>query len=366
MTLKLFFGLAIASALFAQVSYEDAYALYKEGKFKSSLRMFEELVKEQNDSDAAYILGYMYEHGEGCEIDLKKANEYYKTSSHGYYWETKLNPNRESSKEYKKVFSILDKPEDDQTQKTIKKHVEALYNIKAYKPTYFLPLSSRLDSGEYAQTGTGATAHTPLKNETEFQVSLKYDMFTNLLGLNEIYTIAYTQRSFWQLYVDSAYFRETNYNPEMFVTFPIKQEWGPHSLKAAKIGFAHQSNGRGGIEERSWNYFYGVLFFQYKNLFSELKLWSSWDEALTYNPDLMEYLGHGHIRFSLPYKKHLTRLKFRSAFNGNYALEADYSYPLLKREDLFFYIKGFSGYGESLIDYNRRVDKIGFGFSISR
>lgn len=356
----------LVSTLFAATTYEEAYLIYKEGKFKESLKIFEYLVQEEKDNDAAYILGYMYEHGEGCEVDLKKSNEYYKISSHGYYWQTKADPNRDSSKEHKKVFEILEKPDDRETQTTIKQYVESLYNIKAHNANYFLPLSSRIDSGTYAVTGTGESAHAPLKNETEFQVSIKYDMFTNLLGMNEIYTIAYTQLSFWQLYADSAYFRETNYNPEAFITLPIGKIGDVEFVKAARVGFAHQSNGRGGVEERSWNYFYGALYFQYKNLFTELKVWSSWDKALKYNPDLLDYLGSGHVRFSLPYKKHLAQLMFRSAFNGNYAVEANYSYPLFGRDDLFLYVKGFSGYGESLIDYNNEVQKIGFGFSISR
>jgi len=356
----------LSTFLFATTAYEEGYLLYKAGKFKESLHIFEKLVKEENDNDAAYILGYMYEHGEGTPIDKQQSQKYYKISSHGYYWQTKVDPNRDSKKEHRKVFETLDKQEDAQTESTIKQYVESLYNIKAHNANYFLPLSARVDDISYANTGTGASMHTPRKVETEFQVSIKYDMFANLLGANEIYTVAYTQLSFWQLYPESAYFRETNYNPEAFITIPLHKLEELNFLKAARIGFAHQSNGRGGAEERSWNYFYATLYFQYKNLFSELKLWSSWDRALKYNPDLLDYIGSGHLRFSLPYKKHLTQLTLRTAFNEHYAVEANYSYPLFGRDDLFVYVKAFSGYGESLIDYNNEVQKVGFGFSISR
>lgn len=354
------------SVLFASTRYEDAYAIYKSGDFKTSLSMFTKLVKEDKDNDAAYILGYMYEHGEGCEVDIQKSNEYYKTSAHGYYWQTKADPNRDSKKEHKKIFSGIEETGDKETQATIKQYVESLYNVKAHNANYFLPLSTRVDNKTYANTGTGPSAHTPLKSETEFQVSIKYDIFANLLGFNEIYTIAYTQRSFWQLYADSAYFRESNYNPEAFITVPIGKIANTDYLKGVRVGFAHQSNGRGGEEERSWNYVYGSLYFQYGYLFTELKLWTSWDGALEYNPDLLDYLGNGHIKFSLPYEKHLAQLTLRSAFNGHHALELDYTYPLFGRDDLFLYLKGFSGYGESLIDYNNKVEKVGFGFSISR
>ena len=354
------------STLLATTAYEEAYSLYTAKDFKQALVMFKKLVKEDNDNDAAYILGYMYEHGEGCDIDTQEAFKYYKISSKGYYNQRKIDPTRNTDKEQRKLYETLENTKDTQTQATIKQHVESLYNIKAYRANYFLPLSTRVDNQDYAQTGTGTSAHTPLKSETEFQVSIKYDIISNLLGLNEVYTAAYTQHSYWQLYAKSAYFRETNYNPEFFLTIPLGSIEYIDFLKALRVGFAHQSNGRGGAEERSWNYFYATTYFQYKYLFTEIKLWSSWSSALEYNPDLLDYLGSGHIKFTLPYEKHLMSLKFRTAFNGHSALELDYSYPLFGRNDLFFYFKGFSGYGESLIDYNNEVQKVGFGFSISR
>ena len=363
---KFLITLLLVKLVFASSSYEEAYSVYKSGDFKKSLQMFTKLVKENNDNDAAYILGYMYEHGEGTAVNLKESQKYYKISAHGYYYQDKVDPTRDSDKEHRKLFDNIKIKDDKETEATVKQYVESLYNIKAHKANYFLPVSTRVDNKSYADTGTGPTAHVPLKTETEFQVSIKYDMFTNLLGMDEIYTIAYTQLSFWQLYAESAYFRETNYNPEAFVTIPIHSSQGTDFLKGARIGFAHQSNGRGGAEERSWNYFYGTLYFQYKYLFTELKLWSSWDSALEYNPDLLDYLGYGHLKFTVPYKKNLFQLTLRDAFNGHHAIELDYSYPLFGRDDFFLYLKGFSGYGESLIDYDNKVEKVSFGFSISR
>lgn len=353
-------------SLFASTGYEKAYRVYETGDFETSLEMFKNLVENDKDYDAAYILGYMYEHGEGCEVDTNKSAEYYKFSSHGYYFQTKIDPTRDTNKEQRKLYKTIEDVEDKETQETIKQYVESLYNIKAHNANYFLPLSARVDGQNYARTGSGLTAHKAKEAETEFQVSIKYDIIANLFGLNEVYTAAYTQLSFWQLYADSAYFRETNYNPEAFITFPISAPESLDFVRALRVGFAHQSNGRGGFEERSWNYFYATAYFQYKYLFTEFKVWSSWDSALTYNPDLLDYLGYGHLQFSLPYKKHLLQLKLKSAFNGHNSVELSYNYPIFGRNDLFLYVKGFSGYGESLIDYDNKVEKVGLGFSISR
>jgi phospholipase A1 len=342
--------------LFGESSYDDFYALYETKNYNEARQGFQTLVKEYNDSDAAYILGYMYEHGEGCKKDKVKADYYYKISAHSYYIQHKDDPSKDVHKEKKNLMKYIDKA-DPQTAYTIRQYAQSLYNVKAYKANYFLPVSYRY-RGKYRTLNENEIK----KLEMEFQVSLKYDFATNILGLHEIYSFGYTQKSFWQAYGESAYFRESNYNPEFFTTIPVNDK----HIKAVRISIAHQSNGRGGEEERSWNYMSGSVYYQTGLLFTELRLWYRFHDAIDYNPDLIDYMGHGELRFLLPYKKHLAKLLLRSNFDGANALEFSYTYPFFHSKDLFFYLKVFHGYGESLIDYNHYIDKVGFGFSISR
>jgi len=346
----------MVSSVFGTTPFEDAYSVYKKDDFKTSLKMFTKLVDEDKDYDAAYILGFMYEHGEGCDVDIKKSQKYYKFSSHGYYWQFKPDPSRDIKKEHNKLYGSLEKSDNEITQETIKQYTQSLYNIKAYHANYFLPISYRYN-GKYPKTN----GHDALDIETEFQLSIKYDFAANILGLSEIYSVAYTQVSFWQLYADSAYFRETNYNPEAFITVPVPTE----SLKAVRVAFAHQSNGRGGVEERSWNYVSASFYFQTGFFFTGVTLWHN-VFSLEYNDDLMHYLGYGEIELIVPYKHHILKLKSRNTFSDKRATTVNYSYPMFGSKDLFFYAKAFTGYGESLIDYDHKVNKIGIGFSISR
>jgi len=355
----LIISLSLVSILFAETSYDEAYMLYKEGDFNTSLELFTELADKEKDDDAAYILGYMYEHGEGCDANASKARSYYKISAEGYYWERKGNPLRDSKKVQRKIYQTLEKSSDEITQETVKQYSQSLYNIKAHRANYFLPVSYRYGS-EYLVDSD--SSHTSNQLETEFQLSLKYDFASNILGLNEIYSIAYTQVSFWQLYVDSAYFRESNYNPEFFATIPVSII--PY-LKGIRVDFGHQSNGRGGDKERSWNYVSGEFYFQTAFLFTKLKVWKN-VLSLDYNSDLMKYLGHGEIKFIIPYKEHLLTVTERNPFSEYRATTIDYSYPFFGSKDLFLYLKAFTGYGETLIDYNNEVHKIAIGFSISR
>lgn len=251
--------------------------------------------------------------------------------------------------------------DDFQTKATINQYSKSLYNFKAYNANYFLPFSYRY-GGNYADTN----GHKAKKTETEFQFSVKFDFATDIFGLNETYSFAYTQKSFWQFYSDSAFFRESNYNPEIFLLLPLSEIDDGRFIKAFRIGIAHESNGRGSQEERSWNFISGSLFFQYKTLFTELKLWARLPDQNDYNPRLIDYMGHGYIKFMLPYKKHFADIKLRYNFNNKSSTEINYSYPIFGREDLFLYVKFFNGYGETLIDYDNRIKKFGIGISISR
>ncbi|MGE4419152.1 MAG: phospholipase A [Sulfurimonas sp.] len=259
------------------------------------------------------------------------------------------------------LYDSLEKPQDSETEDTLKQYAKSLFNFKAYNANYFLPLSYRYN-GNYSDTN----GHKAKKTETEFQFSVKFDFAKNVFGLDGVYSIAYTQNSFWQFYSDSAFFRESNYAPEFFVIFPTSSMDDKRFIKALRFGLAHESNGRGGAEERSWNYINGSIFFQYKMLFSELKLWARLPDTNDYNPELIDYMGHGYIKFMLPYKKHFVDMKFRYNFNKKGSAELNYTYPMFGRNDLFLYIKLFNGYGESLIDYDDYIKKFGIGFSISR
>jgi len=68
------------------------------------------------------------------------------------------------------------------------------------------------------------------------------------------------------------------------------------------------------------------------------------------------------------WRNHVLRIYGRSNFNFNNlnsALQVDYSYPIIA-SGVYIYLKYFLGYGESLMDYKQKVNKIGTGISLSR
>ena len=151
------------------------------------------------------------------------------------------------------------------------------FSLKAYHTNYYLPLS--VSSQEYHSYKASKEYR---KVESQIQISMRFDLFYNLLGADEIFSLAYTQEAFWQNYTASSPFRETIYNPEAFFLFPL----GGINIWALQVGYAHQSNGQGlsynddgSISEQNnrswtWNYLYGTLHVFEGNIATEMTLWA--------------------------------------------------------------------------------------------
>lgn len=348
--------------------YDKAYEFYEEGEYEKAFIGFRTLAIEKKDTDAAYMLAYMFENGEGCHLDKDKALKWYRFSATSNYEKDKHRVDKDIQQTNDELYNSLSDITDIDTKDTLYQYMHSIFNIKAHHANYLIPLSMRAN-GDYGKIrGRNTSA-----NEVEFQISVKYDFGPNLLGFDEVYSVAYTQHSFWQYYVGDAYFRATDYNPEIFVTLPINTTY----FKAVRLSAEHTSNGLGRPDERAWNYLTFSSYFQYKSIFTELQLWYRMDDNFDYNPELTETMGYGHLKFMVPYQKHLATLLLRNNFKGKYAVDASYSYPLFGKS-LFLYLHGFSGYGESMSSYagspeepntsheDDRIHKIGIGFSISR
>jgi len=247
---------------------------------------------------------------------------------------------------------------NNETDKTIKQIIYSTFDIEPYRMNYLLPVT--YDNKKHTQ-------HDRENIETKFQISFKKSLVKNMFGLDDKLYLAYTQISLWQTTAPSSPFRETNYEPEIFLDVPYT---GSESiLKSYRVGIVHQSNGLL-AKSRSWNRAYLSGIFQYSGIFFEPKVWYRFKEDTKSditdvdgddNPDILNYLGYGDITIAYPYKRHLfsTKLMKRS-------IQVDWTFPIFGLKDVYGYLQVFSGYGESLVDYNEKVEKIGLGFAITR
>jgi phospholipase A1 len=233
--------------------------------------------------------------------------------------------------------------------------------VESYETTYFMPFSM-----DFRKHGDREAV------EVSFQISFKKDIVKNISPIGFNIGIAFTQTAWWQLYAFSNPFRETNYGPEFYVNFPFHRESGGagifcHGITAAA---AHKSNGRGDGNNRSWNRVYleapiSIKWFLFipRVWWSFIGIGDDFSEA-----DIPRYMGMCDLTIVNRWNSHVLRVYGRSNFNFRNikaALRVDYSYPIAAT-GFYFYLHYFLGYGESLIDYNRPVNKIGAGLALSR
>jgi len=262
--------------------------------------------------------------------------------------------------------------ENERSRENMQKWLEGTFSLRPYRANYLLPFGYA--TKEYP-------SHKPEivydNKEAELQVSLKLQVAHNLFGLDERYYLSYTHQAFWQIYIDSSPFRESVYNPEGFVVFPVSDRYSWFQMRSVKFAIAHKSNGQpdttnipsfnGFNLSKSINYFYATARFQHGTLLTDVTLLAPFPGSanLSDNPDIMTYLGYTEVKFTYFHLDHMFSLMIRgneSSLKG--AIEATYSYPLYA--DTYLFAKIFQGYGESLIDYNREVTKFSIGFSFSR
>ena len=204
-------------------------------------------------------------------------------------------------------------------------------------------------------------------SEITFGISFKVPIWRNMFAQNVDAYFAYTAHSWWQLFNSdlSAPFRETNYEPELFVrSFTYYDVLGT-TLAGWSLGINHQSNGRSEPLSRSWNRLLGRLgFIVTDDLTVMLRLWDRIDEKSDDddNPDIEDFLGKGDVRaIWTPGESTFTAMLRNLPRDGAY--ELTWSYPLGK---VFrFYTQYYNGYGESLIDYDRNVSRFSFGISVN-
>ena len=235
-------------------------------------------------------------------------------------------------------------------------HLQNALGIELYKFNYLLPVT-------YAKTVPDDGRKSV---ETKFQISLAKPLFYDVFGLRESLVAAYTQTSWWQITKKSAPFRETNYQPEIFLNFASPKYLEKIGIQNLKFGLLHESNGRDGSKSRSWNRAYVQSDFVYGNLTISPRVWSVIGEKND-NKEILNYIGHGDVRLSYNLNDHIFSLMLRNNLHfdktNKGAAELSYMFPIFS-SGVYGYLQYFTGYGESLIDYDRHTDKVGLGFVI--
>ena len=206
----------------------------------------------------------------------------------------------------------------------------------------------------------------------KFQISLRYQLFdghgklaSRLPWIDDLY-LSYSQTSLWDLGDLSKPFKDSSYRPRLFYSnYDLARFFDGQLRVGVETGFGHESNGKEGEDSRSFNMLYvrptltlgdpsGLRFFAAPLIHNYI--------ADSENPDIKDYRGYVDWVLGFGAKGGLDfwttlRKGERSTYGS---MELNVSYPLSKLSggDLtgWLTLQYFNGYGESLLDYNRKLD----------
>lgn len=243
-----------------------------------------------------------------------------------------------------------------------------------HRPTYILPYTYVHHPNQRPfSPRTGYTDYDkPLKyDEAKYQISFKVPLLTGMFDKRYTMWFGYTQLSFWQVYNNDASkpFRETNYQPEIFGRYAAQWDVGPGRLEAVTLGLNHQSNGQSEPKSRSWNRILGSATYTWDRWLFIVEPWYRIPESKDEddNPDIDKYLGYANYWAVYKIDENRTiSLKMRNNLrttDNKTSVELGYSFPL--GDTIKGYVQYYNGYGESLIDYNERIQRIGIGIMLN-
>lgn len=247
-----------------------------------------------------------------------------------------------------------------QQQKNLQK---TKYGISFYELTYILPFYYTGRPFQEIYLGNTPENQKVMSEEFKGQVSLLVPLFTEIFHTRNSINVSYTQLSYWQFYAKSQYFRETNYEPSIFISNNFLPNW------LASVGITHQSNGRGGPLERSWNRLFFDITFSGQHWLVSVKPWIlifQSESSNLHNPDIAHYLGYGRVVLAYQFAHQELSIMFRNALESGFsrgAIEIGYEFPIHGKVSGYFQF--FSGYGQSLIEYNHYTNSVGVGIILS-
>ena len=211
-----------------------------------------------------------------------------------------------------------------------------------------------------------------------FQLSFKYRLFDASAGLGQeqpwlsgLY-FGYTQNSLWDLSTESKAFRDTSYRPSLF--WKWERTGQTRALfDGARMGLEHESNGGSGETSRSINIAFIRPEWIWRNREGASfeftpKIYSYLDKEE--NTDIAHYRGYVDWRARWDSGGNWIAtavLRYGTAEKGSVLLDVSRRTRDLKFGPIsgYLHVQFFTGYGESILDYNvRNKSQIRFGFAI--
>jgi phospholipase A1 len=261
-----------------------------------------------------------------------------------------------------------------------------IFRFRGYQPiTISVVDASNVDrqptSGNPINSAAGPIDYN--RHEMRVQLSVRTKLAQGLLvqgdpARRDSLWVAYTQQSYWQFFSPgiSRPFRNTDHAPEIVYIYPASAQlplgW---RLRYGGIGLIHQSNGQSDPLSRSWNRVQLLAGMELDDRwFLTARLWKRLNEsrAEDNNPGISSYVGRGEMTLGWNADKDnlltlTTRYSMDAHGRGSVRLEWLKSLGsgiVGDRTNLRLSTQLFTGYGDSLIDYNYKRTVFSVGLSL--
>ncbi|MBD5190151.1 MAG: phospholipase A [Bacteroidales bacterium] len=203
-------------------------------------------------------------------------------------------------------------------------------------------------------------------SDVKFQLSIAQRLTKTTLPLNSYLFIAFSIKAMWNVFENSLPMRDLNFNPGLGWSFPFFSK----GRYAGKFTFMieHESNGRDGEESRSWN----KISFAGSTLVNEWlmvhsKFWIPIVDGEN-NRDILKYSGiyQGGLAVTTPNQRFgwaLTLVK-RKGWNLNFNTILEFNWRIFPKDNEYFFVQYYNGFGECMLDYNKFHSRIRVGMVI--
>ena len=237
---------------------------------------------------------------------------------------------------------------------SIKKELDYGPYFGLYKDTYFI-------------VGTKVPGIPNSHNsDVKFQISFAIRLTNATLPWNSYLFLAYTQKTFWNVFQESLPMGDINFNPALGWSKPFFS----HNRYVGKLSLMieHESNGRDGDNSRSWNRvsLSGSAMID-EWLMVHAKIWIPIVDGEN-NKDIVKYCGiyQSGVVVTTPNKRFsfgITAVK-RGNFKLDFNTIWEVSWLISKKTNINLFAQYYNGYGEDLLHYNqfRSMLRVGLVF----
>lgn len=200
-------------------------------------------------------------------------------------------------------------------------------------------------------------------DDLKMQLSFKYRIVSDAA----VY-VAFTNVIAWDVYEPSFPYRDINFNPEIFYRLAVDAERGIH----LDLGYWHNSNGEEGPDSRSWDRLVARGLIPGSLLGREFVVAPALYHTLdteSRNDDIEDFLGNWELGFLWhnllsPDEEGDDIDLILEVIGGKGTLQLGAQYRLDSYKwNPHLFAQLFSGYGDTLIEYDERKTELRFGLS---